>query len=503
MSVSALLRTAGLTKHFGGTQALTDVDFDVVPGEIHALLGENGAGKSTLIKIVNGVYEADRGEVWWRDEQVRHVRQLPISVIHQDLGLIEPLTVAENVGLVVGFPKAGGLIRWRALERQTQDLLDRVGCSVSPQRTVRSLGAAEKSLVAIARTLALQAEVIFLDEPTATLPHSDAERLFASLRRLREAGTGIVYVTHRLDEVFALADRVTVLRNGRNVATLPARGLSRREVVRLITGHDLVERYVQARAARGDAVLRVDKLVADGVGPVSLSVNRGEIVGLVGLIGAGHEQVGRVVFGLLRSRRGSLELEGKPLAPGRTRQAVRRRIGFVSSRRGEESLAPTLTVRENLYLNPSLDGGRELRLVSRRRERARANALIRTFGVQPQSCGERLVTGLSGGNQQKVVLARWLESPRAMLVLEEPTMGVDVGAKVEIYDLLARSAVNGTAVLVVSSDFEEVTRICDRALVFSRGRVIAEIGRGALSVERLTSLALADPEDARQAGTAA
>jgi ribose transport system ATP-binding protein len=250
-------------------------------------------------------------------------------------------------------------------------------------------------------------------------------------------------------------------------------------------------------------VLRVKELVADGVGPVSLSVSRGEIVGLVGLIGAGHEQVGRAVFGLLRPRGGSLELEGRPLAPGRIGQAVRRRIGFVSSKRGEDSLAPTLTVRENLYLNPSLDGGRELRLVSPRRERARANALIGTFGVQPQSCGERLVTGLSGGNQQKVVLARWLESPRALLVLEEPTMGVDVGAKAEIYDLLARFAANGTAAVVVSSDFEEVTRICDRALVFSRGRVIAEIGREGLSVERLTSLALAEPGDARPAEAAA
>jgi ribose transport system ATP-binding protein len=314
------------------------------------------------------------------------------------------------------------------------------------------------------------------------------------LRRLRQEGAAIVYVTHRLDEVFELADRVTVLRNGRRIGTSATASLTRRELVRQIIGRDVDEAPVHRGDGGGAPVLELEDVVVERVGPVSLTVREGEIVGLVGLLGAGHEQIGRVVFGLLSPASGTVRLRGERLERGRIGAAIGRRVGFVSSKRAEESLAPTLTVRENLFLNPRLAGGRELRPVWPRAERAQAARAMEAFSVRPAGSADRVVTGLSGGNQQKVVLARWLRERRVLLVLEEPTMGVDVGAKLEIYGLLDASARQGTSVLVVSSDFEEVTRVCDRALVFSGGRVVAGIPRAELSVGRLTALALgSDP----------
>ena len=484
-----LLAVRRLSKRFLGTLALDAVDFNVRPGEAHALLGENGAGKSTLIKVLAGVHSADEGEIRWRDRVVDpSTDSLPITFIHQDLGLVDTMTVAENVAVLAGYPRRNGLISWRAAREAAAVALEGMGGGVDPDARVGDLPAAEKSIVAIARAIAVKCELLVLDEPTAALPEVDVARLLAVLRRLRSSGIGIIYVTHRLDEMFRIADRVTVLRDGRRIVTKAVADTTPAALIRDIVGRPLSDLFVKLSERRIDTLLEVDRLVAGDVGPVSFAVGAGEIVGLVGLRGAGHDVVGRAIFGDVAITSGSVSLAGRRLAVHAPVDAIRRRIGFVSSKRGEESVAPNLTVRENLFMNPVATGARPLAAIRPDEEQARSIRVLRRFSVRPPE-PERVMATLSGGNQQKVILARWMEAGSRLLVLEEPTFGVDVGSKAEIYQLLERTLDNGLAVLLVSSDFEEVAGICHRALIFDRGRVTAELPRAELSLAHLTALA--------------
>jgi ribose transport system ATP-binding protein len=480
----------GLVKRFTATLALDHVDFDVHRAEVHALLGQNGAGKSTLIKILAGVYEADAGEIAFAGRPARPTHDsLPIAFIHQDLGLVECMTVAENVAIQTGYPRSRlGLVSWRRVGEAAGEALARIGSDIDPDAPISSLPAAERSLVAIGRALAIKADILVLDEPTAALPEADVERLLDTLRRLRRSGIGIVYVTHRLDEVFRIADRVTVLRDGRKLATVPTRETNAEDLVHMIVGRSLNDAFVRPSAASDRTALTVERLAAGGVGPVSFSVAKGEILGLVGLRGAGHHTIGRAIFGETRFASGRVLLEGEAIASKSPAEAMAKGVGFVSSRRAEESVAANLAVRENIYLNPAASGKGVLEFVPRSAELARANAAMRRFSIKAASVEQPAAT-LSGGNQQKTVVARWMETHAKLLILEEPTIGVDVGAKADIYHLLQLSLRQGLAVLLISSDFEEVERICHRALVFSRGRVTAEIGRDRLTVAALTEAA--------------
>ena len=485
-----LLSMRELVKRFTATLALDHVDFDLHRGEVHALLGQNGAGKSTLIKILAGVYESDSGEITFDGRAVRPAADpLPIAFIHQDLGLVEWMTVGENVAIQAGYPHSSlGLISWRGVRRAAADALAMIGSDIDPDAPISSLPAAERSLVAIGRALAIKADILVLDEPTAALPEADVERLLGTLRRLRKNGIGVVYVTHRLDEVFRIADRVTVLRDGRRLATVPTRETNAEDLVQMIVGRSMNDAFVKPGAASDRTALTVEGLVADSVGPVSFSVAAGEILGLVGLRGAGHHTIGRAIFGETRITSGRLILDGDDMAPGSPAGAMANGVGFVSSRRAEEGIAANLSVRENIYLNPAASGKGVLEFVPRAAELARANAAMKRFSIKAASVDEPAAT-MSGGNQQKTVVARWMETRARLLILEEPTIGVDVGAKAEIYHLLQLSLRQGLAVLLISSDFEEVERICHRALVFSRGRVVAEIPRESLTVAALTQMA--------------
>jgi ribose transport system ATP-binding protein len=485
----ALLQVTRLSKRFGGTLALDAVDFQVRAGEVHALLGENGAGKSTLIKILAGVHHLDAGEIRLRSRIVNPVAEhLPISFIHQDLGLVDTMTVAENVAVIAGYPRRRGIISWREARAAASTALDRMGGGVSPNARVGDLPAAEKSIVAIARAIAVKCELLVLDEPTAALPEADVARLLGVLRRLRGDGLGIIYVSHRLDEVFRIADRVTVLRDGRRVTTESVADTTPGSLVQNIIGRPLSNVFIRPAQDPGEPVLRMDGLIARDVGPITLSVAASEIVGLVGLRGAGHNVVGRAIFGDIPIASGSVSLGGKTMRLRGPADAVQHRLGFVSSKRGEESLAPNLTLRENLFLNPLTSGAASLRPIVPATERERCIAALRRFSVRPAE-PERPIATLSGGNQQKVVVARWMEAGSRLLVLEEPTFGVDVGSKAEIYRLLQEAIDHGLAVLLISSDFEEVAGISSRALIFDRGRVSAELGRDELSIARLTALA--------------
>ena len=485
-----LLAMTGLVKRFTGTLALDHVDFDVRRGEVHALLGQNGAGKSTLIKVLAGVYEADAGEILFAGEPAHPgTNALPIAFIHQDLGLVEWMTVAENVAIQTGYPRSPtGLISWPRVSRAAAEALAIMGSDLDPEAPISSLPAAERSLVAIGRALAIKSDILVLDEPTAALPEADVERLLDTLRRLRASNIGIVYVTHRLDEVLRIADRVTVLRDGRRLATVAARETDAGELVQMIVGHSMSDAFVRPAEPSHRGALSVENLVAEHVGPVSFSVAAGETLGLVGLRGAGHHTVGRAIFGHTPVESGRLTLDGELIAPLSPAEAMAKGVGFVSSRRAEEGLASNLDVRENIYLNPAASGKGVLEFTSRATELGEAQAAVRRFSIKTAGLEEPVAT-LSGGNQQKVVLARWMEARVKLLILEEPTIGVDVGAKADIYHLLQLSLSKGLAVLLISSDFEEVERICHRALVFSRGQVAAEIPGHALTIAALTAAA--------------
>ena len=489
-ATAPLLVMRGLTKHFTATLALDRVDFDVRRGEVHALLGQNGAGKATLIKILAGVYSADSGDMAFAGRDVQPgTDTLPIAFIHQDLGLVDWMTIAENVAIQTGYPRSRfGLVSWRRVRAAAAEALTIMGSDLNPDARISSLPAAERSLVAIGRALAIKSDILVLDEPTAALPEADVERLLQTLRRLRESGIGIIYVTHRLDEIFRIADRVTVLRDGRNVATVAAANTTPSDLVRMIVGRSMSDAFVRPAPASDRVVLAVRDAVAQGVGPVTFHVAAGETLGLVGLRGAGHHTIGRAIFGEVALSTGALLLNGEPIHPGDAAGAMRLRIGFVSSRRAEEGIAVNLALRENIYMNPTASGKKVLEFMPRAAELGRTEAAIKRFSIKAEG-PEQPVATLSGGNQQKVVVARWMEANVDLLILEEPTIGVDIGSKAEIYHLLKLSLEKGMAVLLISSDFEEVECICHRALVFSRGRVAAEIQHHQLTVAALTASA--------------
>jgi len=492
-----LVRIRGLTKRFGRTLALAGVDLDIERGSILALLGPNGAGKSTLVKTLAGVYHADEGEVTVAGQPLgTHAASRSMSFIHQDLGLIEWMTVAENIALVTGYPRRHGLVSWRQTRERCAEALGIIAGHLDAGARIADLAPAERSLVAIARALATQAELIVLDEPTASLPAADCARLFDVLHTLRDRGHGIVYVTHRLDEVYEVAATFAVLRDGRLISSGPLADHSPARLVHDIVGHEPAirprGRLPAPAPAPGPVVLSLDGVRTENTGPVSLELRAGEILGMVGLTGAGHQHLGRALAGSRPILAGRAMLDGRPYTPRTVAAAVDSGVGIVTANRQEEGCAAELTVRENFLANPRAGGLPALRWISPRRERTEATALIERFSVQPRDSEAQIAT-LSGGNQQKIMVGRWLRVSRRLLVLEEPTAGVDVGAKAEIHRLLDEALADGLAVLLISTDFEEVAAVCHRALVFVHGTVTAELTGKALTVAELTRAASAMP----------
>jgi ribose transport system ATP-binding protein len=483
----AVLDVRGVTKRFGGTQALRGVDMEVRRGEIHAFLGANGAGKSTLIRILCGIHEADAGSIELEGAPLRAGDPLArISFVHQDLGLIETMTVGENMAMSYGYPRhAWGLIDWRGVDAKARRLLDSLGAPLPLHRPVAKLTQAERSIVAIARALSREVDLLVLDEPTASLPEADVARLFATLHKLREQDVAIIYVTHRLDEVMRIADAATVLRDGRTIAAYRPLPTSAEVLIRDIVGHVPTRRTPRRTAGEAGAVLQLEGVRAESAGPVSFGLRRGEIVGLAGLRGQGHETIGRAVAGIVPLVAGELRIDGAACDLRDCASAIRRGIAFATGRRAEEGLAKTMTVKENLFLNPMNFGVRGWSLRSNRAESMSAREILSRFQVKPADPDRDMMT-LSGGNQQKVVLARWAGRRYKVLVLEDPTIGVDIGAKSQIYKMIAEDAASGTACLVVSSDLEELVENCERVLAFSRGRIVTQLSREGLTTEALT-----------------
>ncbi|AYH07272.1 sugar ABC transporter ATP-binding protein [Pectobacterium parmentieri] len=491
-----ILALSHITKRFGGNIAVNDVSLQVMPGEVLALLGENGAGKSTIIKVLAGVYPRDGGDIQFRGTSIASAAAIksdglqPIAFIHQDLGLIEWMTVAENMALVMGFPRRFGLIDWRAIRQRASQALQDVGIALDPDARVFELSRTEKSLLAIARAVAVNAELLVLDEPTASLPANDVRHLFSVINRLRAKKVGMIYVTHRLDEVIDIADRVCVMRDGRYVAGGKTADYSLRDLVQLIVGEAMPGDQREPLPAPSSPVLQVKNVTVGDIGPVSFSLQAGEMLALAGLRGAGQEEIGRLLFGLRQCDSGEIQFRDAPYHASSPQQAMAQGVSLVAGDRTNESLVMSMSVRENLFINPCASGHKLFSRYSRREEIGVSWWKVQLFDVRPKNVNID-ISALSGGNQQKVVMARWMHLGAPLLILEDPTAGVDVGARAEIYHLLNKSLAEGVAVLVISNDFEEIAHICNRALVFNRGSVVGELKNQQVSFANLLELASA------------
>jgi ribose transport system ATP-binding protein len=488
---ACLLAMTSISKRFGGTQALKDASLSVCRGEIVALLGENGAGKSTFIKIMAGVVMLDSGSITYNGEEVKHTpRQMPIAFIHQDLGLIEWMTVSENICLSLGYPKRLGLLNWSDARKRAAKALQELGVDIDPDERVQNLNRTEKSLVAISRALVAEAELLVLDEPTASLPADEVQRLFAALRRLRDRGVGMVYVSHRLDEVFEIADRMVVLRDGQPAGDCAVADVTPRDAVLMIVGREPSQVYKRPVEKLGRPRLSLRSVCIDDVGPINADFHAGEVIGLVGLRGAGQEAVGRSLFGLMPMTAGTAMLDDKAVTATNPREAMAAGVVLVWGDRTAGSTVPTLSVRENFFLNPPAAGHGLFKYISPFRETSAAIKLGAAVHLRPNA-PTMPIEALSGGNQQMVVVGRWLHLRGKVYIFEDPTAGVDVGAKAEIYRLFNDVVEKGACIIVVSTDFEEVANVCHRALVFDRGQVVAELHGDDLSVGSLLEAASA------------
>jgi ribose transport system ATP-binding protein len=484
----------GLRKYYGATRALDGATLQVRAGEIHALLGENGAGKSTLVRILAGVEPADAGEIEVFGRPVLGHgpalrAELGVAFIHQDLALIQQLSVADNVALAAGYPRRLGLIDRRATRRQAQQVMDRIAIDVDVDRIVGSLPIAEQAAVAIARALSQNARLIVLDEPTAKLHGDEVRSLFVALERLRDDGVACVLITHRIEEVLAHCDRVTVMRDGTNVATADTDKLDERELIELIVGgtREAPDRIARQQvSSESKPVITLDGLVGPGFGPLDWSVNPGEIVALTGLADSGHRAVADVLYGLVPALGGSMFVGESAYAPHGPMEALDAGVSYLPSDRRESGLAMELSASENLNLNPP---GGPIAWLRVQTERMNSVRILRQFDVRPAD-PDREVSTYSGGNQQKVLLARCVEQATNLIILNEPTGAVDIGAKFEIYRILRERCRNeGLAALVVTSDFEEASRLCDRAIVMRFGTVVAEFAEDTLNISNVTEAA--------------
>jgi ribose transport system ATP-binding protein len=490
----------GITKHFPGVTALDNVSFDVRVGEVHCLLGENGAGKSTLMKVMNGIYTDYEGQMRLDDQVVkpRNTREAQahgLSMIHQELNLVPELRVYENIFLGRELQRRSGVLRRRQMIRESSVLLARLGVKIDPRRFLRQLRIGERQLVEIAKALGLNARILVMDEPTSALSEADAQRLFTVIRSLKAAGVGIVYISHRMDEIFSIADRITVLRDGQTVCSLPAAEVTRPQLIKYMVGRDVDEAFERQQAALGETVLEVQhlSLAHPGARPltdVSFSLHRGEVLGIAGLMGSGRTEALETIYGVypLKHRQGKVLLNHQPVAFRSPADAILHGIGLVTEDRKGKSLVGGLPVRVNSTLAALRRFARAFGIVNLRKESQAVNQQVTDLAIRTPSI-ETLVANLSGGNQQKVVLAKLLLTRPQILLLDEPTRGIDVGAKSQVYQLVGQLARQGTAFLMASSEMPELLAVCDRIIVLCEGRVTGEFTREEATQEKILDAA--------------
>ena len=490
-------------KSFPGVRVLEDVDFELRRGEVHVLLGENGAGKSTLAKILSGACQKDSGEVRIEGRPVeikspKHAQALGIAIIYQELNLVPSLTVAENIFLGREPTRFRGLISDRQMLVQAREILDGLRVKVDVRARVSDLGIAQQQMVEIAKALSLRARVLIMDEPTSALTGEEIRQLFVTMRELKSRGVAIIYISHRLEELLGIGDRVTVLRDGRAVATRMIREVSTSELIRLMVNRELKEQYPKKPVPRGEELLRVEHLNKSGrLHDINLVLHRGEVLGLVGLLGSGRSRLARALFGAEPIDSGAIYLEGRRCRIDSPTRAIKLGIGYLAEDRRTDGLVLGLSMRENTCL-PSLNRFCRWGVVSRGSEgrvtqKYRVQLRIRAQGI------EQPVRLLSGGNQQKVVLGKWLCAQARLFIFDEPTRGIDVGAKVEIYELINQLTANGAGIIMISSDMPEILGMSDRILTMCRGSISGELAAAEASQEAVMSRALGIPEEASAA----
>jgi ribose transport system ATP-binding protein len=492
-----VVRLRGVSKEFPGVLAVDGVDLEILPGEVHAVAGENGAGKSTLMKLLSQVERPTGGEIEISGDTVGfhgpgYAQSLGVAMVYQEFALAPHLSIAEN--LYMGRePGRFGFVNRRAENTKARELLERVGLEINPDRLVSSLTVAQQQRVEIAKALAIDAKVVIMDEPTATLAEKEIEELFDVIRNLSSRGIAILYISHRLDEIFRIADRVTVMRDGKVVKTEPASELDEERLVRLMVGREVGNLYPKPETEIGEVLLRVEGITRDGVlEDCSFEVRSGEILGFAGLVGAGRTELARAVFGADPIESGTIELEGEEIQIQDPRAAIDAGIGYLTEDRKGEGLALQLGIDQNITLAhlPARVGFLNLGAEARTARRRRDQLNIRTPSIR------RKVQLLSGGNQQKVVVAKWLETHARVLFFDEPARGIDVGAKAEMFGLIGDLAKEGRAIVLISSYLPELMNMCDRILVMRNGKVAGEVHQDEFSEERIIALATGAKEAA-------
>ena len=490
-----LFEATSIRKDFAGVRALKGVSFELRAGEVHALIGENGAGKSTLIKIITGAVQADSGTLALSGEIVPRMnpviaRHLGIAAIYQQPSLFPDLTVAENIALALEAGSVWRLVRWRGRKQIAKELIERAGGSIDPERLASTLSMPEQQIVEIAKAMGANAKIVIMDEPTASLTEREVESFFGVIRALRARGVGVIYISHRLEEIAAIADRITVLRDGETIATRPASEVDRAELIELMVGRQIASVFPKHDVNLGKVAMELRKVTcrAAGVSNISLSVRRGEIFGLAGMAGSGRTQLAETVFGLTPADSGEIVLSGTPVKISSPASAVQHRIAYVPEDRRQHGVVLEMPIFANTSL-ASLASVSRNGLIQKQKEQDLAQQYLGQLRIKATSV-HTVTSALSGGNQQKVALARWLATKPEVLILDEPTQGVDVGSKAEIHGLIVELAARGLSILLISSELPELLGMCDRIGVMHQGTIRGILMRKDATQQSILALAM-------------
>jgi ribose transport system ATP-binding protein len=489
-----ILSMEHIRKEFPGVVALDDVHFDLRRGEVHVLLGENGAGKSTLVKILSGAYRKTSGRIRLKGDVTdihspHHAQELGISIIYQEFNLVPQLSAAENIFLGREQLQAAGLINQKHIVFEALRVLDGLGVKIDVRRAVRDLGVAQQQMVEVAKALSQDARILIMDEPTSALTEYEIKELFAAIRQLRANGVAVIYISHRLEELYEIGDRVTVLRDGKYVGTHDIKEIGKSELITMMVDRELKEHFPKETVAPGQEVLRIESLrTKDVLRDVHLSLRQGEVLGIAGLLGSGRTELARAIFGIDRIEGGTIAIRGKPSSIRSPRQAINLGIGFLTEDRKSQGLVMVLSLKDNICL-PSVDQFSRLGFMNGKAEVQAAEQSVQDLRIKTPGINQQ-VMNLSGGNQQKVVISKWLCRHADILIFDEPTRGIDVGSKVEIYQLMNRLTARGAAIIMISSELPEILGMSDRIAVMNDGRIAGEFPAGQATQELILQAAL-------------
>jgi len=477
MTSDTILELNHISKTFPGVVALDDVHFDLRKGEVHVLLGENGAGKSTLVKILSGAYQKTSGTILLNQQEIhiknpKHSQELGISTIYQELNLVPHLSVGENIFLGREPANRFGVVDFKKLFAKAQNILNDFGVLIDARSLVKDLGIAKQQMVEVAKALSLDASIVIMDEPTSALTEQEIEELFKIIKSLKANGISIIYISHRLEEIFEIGDRITVLRDGKWIGTKSIAEVTQSELIRMMVNRELKDKFPKQKAKRGNEVLRIENLSNDHLKEISFSLCVGEVLGIGGLLGSGRTELARAIFGVDKIDSGKIFIKGQNYKIGSPRSSINSGIGYLTEDRKSQGLILNLSVKDNVCL-PSINRFSKFGVMNSKKERATVEKYVKELHIKTPGLNQKIMY-LSGGNQQKVVMSKWLCSNVDILIFDEPTRGIDVGSKVEIYQLMNRLTAEGVGILMISSELPEILGMSDRILVMHDGRITGE-----------------------------